>query len=116
MNGRFLKTMTILLCALVLLLAAAPAYAVSQAEYDISQLQQPTAALDLVILLDNSGSMYVDTGGNDVESFRYDAASIMLNMCEAQGTKAAARRPRLHDEEETARTGDVRGRAHAGIE
>lgn len=44
-------------------------------------------ALDLVILLDNSGSMY-GTEGNDRESYRYDAASIMLNMCEAIGSRA----------------------------
>lgn len=48
-------------------------------------------ALDLVILLDNSGSMYKTRSGvgNDFESFRYDAASIMLNMCEATGSRAA---------------------------
>lgn len=44
-------------------------------------------ALDLVILLDNSGSMY-GSEGNDRESFRYDAASIMLNMCEVTGSRA----------------------------
>lgn len=44
-------------------------------------------ALDLVILLDNSGSMY-GLEGNDRESFRYDAASIMLNMCEVTGSRA----------------------------
>lgn len=44
-------------------------------------------ALDLVILLDNSGSMY-GSEGNDRESFRYDAASIMLNMCEVEGSRA----------------------------
>ena len=44
-------------------------------------------ALDLVILLDNSGSMY-GAEGNDRESFRYDAASIMLNMCEVTGSRA----------------------------
>lgn len=45
-------------------------------------------ALDLVILLDNSGSMYRNSLGNDAESYRYDAASIMLNMCEATGSRA----------------------------
>lgn len=44
-------------------------------------------ALDLVILLDNSGSMYGDNG-NDRLSYRYDAASIMLNMCEVTGSRA----------------------------
>ena len=64
-------------------------YAAKQAEYDISQLQQANAALDLVILMDNSGSMYKNHDGNDKLAYRYDAAAIMLNMCEAQGTKAA---------------------------
>ncbi len=46
-------------------------------------------ALDLVILLDDSGSMYKNHQGHDKESFRYDAASIMLNMCEITGSRAA---------------------------
>ncbi len=49
----------------------------------------PSGKLDLVILLDDSGSMYKNSRtANDPYSYRYDAASIMLNMCEAEGSRA----------------------------
>ena len=48
-----------------------------------------TGALDLVILLDNSGSMYGNYQGNDDKGYRYDAAAIILNMCNATGCRAA---------------------------
>lgn len=45
--------------------------------------------IDLVIVLDDSGSMYPGTYANDVDAYRFDAASIMLNMCNAEGSRAA---------------------------
>lgn len=91
MKRRCLGFATLLVCLVVMFSAAGIGYAVTTTEYDISQLQQPTAALDLVILMDNSASMYISSldSKSDPYSYRYDAASIMLNMCEAQGTYAA---------------------------
>ena len=91
MKRRCLGFATLLVCLVVMFYTAGIGYAVTTTEYDISQLQQPTAALDLVILMDNSASMYTSSldSKSDPYSYRYDAASIMLNMCEAQGTYAA---------------------------
>ena len=73
----------------LLMLLATWSFAAAETTYDLSSMVNPTAALDLVILLDDSGSMSKQSKGNDIPSFRYDAASIMLNMCEEEGTKAA---------------------------
>ena len=68
--------------ALALVCAAAPRTA-------LADDPSPSGKLDLVILLDNSGSMYRSSNShNDPESYRYDAAAIMLNMCEASGSRA----------------------------
>ena len=88
MRRRIHGIFSFLVCLAVMISLWGTGSAVSLSSYDISQLQQPTAALDLVILMDNSGSMY-GKYGNDSFSFRYDAAAIMLNMCESQGTQAA---------------------------
>ena len=67
--------LVLLLCVL-LLCTVSPAFATS-------------GAIDLVIVLDDSGSMYKEDDGNDAEGYRFDAASIMLNMCGIEGSRAA---------------------------
>lgn len=71
-------------CGFVLVLAMIMAMILGTAHAANNEIN---GALDLVILLDNSGSMYGDNG-NDRLSYRYDAASIMLNMCEVTGSRA----------------------------
>jgi hypothetical protein len=48
-------------------------------------------AVDLVILIDDSNSMYGSVGktGNDPNKLRREAAAIMLNMCELVSSRAA---------------------------
>lgn len=56
------------------------------------QATQPSTALDLVILIDDSNSMYDIAGGtkgNDPNQYRREAAIIMLNMCETTSSRAA---------------------------
>ena len=68
----------LLMCVMVLtIMMSAP----------VASAENVNGTLDLVILLDNSGSMY-GKNGNDRLSYRYDAASIMLNMCEVTGSRA----------------------------
>ena len=53
------------------------------------------SAMDLVILIDDSNSMYdrtTDSGfkkGSDPDQYRREAAAIMLNMCEVRTSRAA---------------------------
>lgn len=70
-----LPLLILLICTLFLC-AVSPAFAAS-------------GAIDLVIVLDDSGSMYKGDDGNDAEGYRFDAASIMLNMCSIEGSRAA---------------------------
>ncbi len=73
----FLRLPLLILSICVLLLCAvSPAFA-------------STGAVDLVIVLDDSGSMYGSKNGNDPNAYRFDAASIMLNMCGLEGSRAS---------------------------
>lgn len=45
-------------------------------------------ALDLVIVSDQSNSMYNDGKGNDPEGYRLDAAAIMIGMCDMEYSNA----------------------------
>lgn len=47
------------------------------------------AAVDLVIVLDQSGSMKSARPYSDPDGYRYDAAAVMLNMCEVENSRAA---------------------------
>jgi len=48
-----------------------------------------SAAVDLVIVLDNSASMKVQNPHSDPNGYRYYAAATMLNMCESEKSRAA---------------------------
>lgn len=80
----------VLLSLLLAVSCAVPkAQATNETQSGLSDLNKPTAMLDLVILLDDSGSMYRNHQSNDVDAYRFDAAAIMLNMCESTGTRAS---------------------------
>ena len=50
---------------------------------------QNSAAVDLVIVLDNSSSMYDERPYSDQKGYRFYAAAAMLNMCESESSRAA---------------------------
>jgi hypothetical protein len=50
---------------------------------------QSSAAVDLVIVLDNSSSMYDERPYSDPKGYRFYAAAAMLNMCESESSRAA---------------------------
>lgn len=74
------------LCCVIFLLL--PMFAAHAAEGENAE----GTAVDLVILIDDSTSMFPNTngkGGNDPAQMRREAAAIMLNLCEMRSSRAA---------------------------
>ncbi len=57
--------------------------------FSLSACAQDSAAIDLVIVLDNSASMKDRNPESDPKGYRYYAAATMLNMCESEKSRAA---------------------------
>ena len=87
-DGRHTRRWIALLAVGTLLWVLAGTRSVARSE----QATRSSTALDLVILIDDSNSMYDTPGGpkgSDPEKYRREAAIIMLNMCETKSSRAA---------------------------
>ena len=76
--NRKAKAGAILACLLVLLSVLC-----------VSASAANSAAVDLVIVLDNSNSMNNEEPHSDPKGYRYHAAAAMLNLCETESSRAA---------------------------
>ena len=76
--SRKAKAGVLLACVLILMSALC-----------VSASAENSAAVDLVIVLDNSSSMYDQIPYSDPKGYRYHAAAAMLNMCETESSRAA---------------------------